>query len=214
MSAEEWLADTRVSYDTVAENYADLVRDFLDDAPYERAVFALFADLVRASGGGPVVDVGCGPGRITDHLCRCGLDAFGIDLSPGMIEVARRDHPGVRFEVGSMTDLRLDDASVAGLVVWYSLIHVPDDEIGSVFAQFRRVLRPGGPVLFGFHVGDTSRLKTEGYGGHPMNVYVHRRQPARVATWLEDSGFTVEAQMIFSSPESTSAGILFARRRP
>lgn len=214
MNTEGWLADTRVSYDTVAESYADQVRNFLDEAPYERAAFALFADLVRASGGGPVADVGCGPGHITAHLRQRGVEAFGIDFSPAMIDVARRDHPGLRFEVGSMTDLRLTDTSVAGLVAWYSLIHIPDDEVGSVFAQFRRVLRPSGPLLLGFHVGDSSRLKTQGYGGHPMKVYVHRRQPVQVATWLEDAGFTVEAQMTLSSPDGAPAGILFARRRP
>lgn len=214
MATEGWLADTRASYDTVAESYADVVRNLLDDAPYERASLALFADLVRASGGGPVADVGCGPGRITAHLRQYGVETFGIDLSPAMIEVARRDHPGIRFDVGSMTHLGLADASVAGLVAWYSLIHIPDDEIGAVLAQFRRVLRPGGPLLLGFHVGGDSRLKTEGYGGHPMNVYVHRRQPAQVTTWLEDAGFTVEAQMTASSPESALGGILLARRRP
>ena len=214
MSTEDWLADTRTSYDTVAESYADQVRDLLDNLPHERASFMVFAELVQAGGGGLVADVGCGPGAITAHLRQLGLDAFGIDLSPGMIDVARRDHPAIHFEVGSMTDLRLDDASVAGLVAWYSLIHVPDDEIGSVFAQFRRVVRPGGPVLFGFHVGDTSRLKTDGYGGHPMKVYVHRREPAQLASWLEDAGFAVEAQTILSSPEGGRAGILFAHRRP
>jgi ubiquinone/menaquinone biosynthesis C-methylase UbiE len=70
---------------------------------------------VRAQGGGTVADVGCGPGRITAHLRQLGVDALGIDLSPAMIEVARRDHPGLRFEVGSMTDLALADASLAGL---------------------------------------------------------------------------------------------------
>lgn len=213
MDTEGWLSDTRASYDNVAESYADVVRNFLDEAPYERAALALFADLVRAAGGGPVADVGCGPGRITAFLRQHGAEAFGIDLSPAMIDVAGRDHPGIRFGVGSMTHLGLADASVAGLVAWYSLIHVPDDEIGSVFAQFRRVLRPGGPLLLGFHVGDGSRLKTQGYGGHPMKVFVHRRQPARIAAWLQDAGFSVEAQMILSSPESALGGILFARRR-
>ncbi|WP_033353341.1 class I SAM-dependent DNA methyltransferase [Kitasatospora aureofaciens] len=214
MDTEGWLADTRTSYDTVATTYADQVRDLLDQTPYERAALKLFADLVRTTGGGPVADLGCGPGRITAYLRGLGVDAFGMDLSPAMIEVARRDHPGLRFEVGSMTDLDLADASMAGLVAWYSLIHVPDDEIGSVFAHFRRVLRPGGPLLLAFHVGDESRLKTQGYGGHPMKVYVHRRLPGRMAAWLNDAGFTVEAQMALSSAESTLGGILFARRRP
>lgn len=99
------LEDTRTSYDTVAASYADQVRDLLDDTPEERAVLALFAELAKSRGGGSVADVGCGPGRITAHLCRLGVDASGIDLSPGMIGVARRDHPGLRFELGSMTDL-------------------------------------------------------------------------------------------------------------
>ncbi|MFE3181514.1 class I SAM-dependent DNA methyltransferase [Streptomyces violascens] len=213
MSTEGWLADTRTSYDTVATSYADQVRDLLDETPYERSVLALFAELVQATGGGPVADVGCGPGRITAHLRGLGLDAFGIDLSPAMVDTARREHPGLRFEVGSMTDLDLADASVAGLLAWYSLIHVPDDEVGPAFAHFRRVVRPGGLVLLGFHVGDGSRLKTRGYGGHAMKVHVHRRQPAQVSAWLDDAGFTAEAQMTLSSAESTLGGIVFARRR-
>ncbi|MEU9506547.1 class I SAM-dependent methyltransferase [Micromonospora sp. NPDC048170] len=214
MGTEQWLADTRVSYDTVAESYAAQVRDFLDDAPYERAALALFADLTRAAGGGPVADVGCGPGHITAHLHRHGVEAFGVDLSPAMIDVARRDHPGLRFAVGSMTGLGLADASVAGLVAWYSVIHVPDDDIGTVFAQFRRVLRPGGPLLLAFHVGEGSRLKTTGYGGHPMRVHVHRRQPARVTAWLAEAGFTVEAALTVGPSEGTPAGVLFARHHP
>ncbi|MBC3839251.1 methyltransferase domain-containing protein [Streptacidiphilus sp. 4-A2] len=215
MSTDEgWLADTRTSYDTVATSYADQVRNLLDQTPYERAVLALFADLVGAAGGGLVADVGCGPGRITAYLRELGADAFGIDLSPAMIEVARHDHPGLRFEVGSMTDLDLPDASTAGLVAWYSLIHVPDDQVGSVFAHFRRVLRPDGLLLLAFHVGDESQLKTQGYGGHPMKVYVHRRRPGQVAAWLSDAGFAVEAQMTLGSAESKLGGILFARCRP
>ncbi|WP_434742577.1 class I SAM-dependent DNA methyltransferase [Micromonospora sp. SH-82] len=211
MSVEDWLADTRTSYDTVAASYADLLRNHLDETPYERASLALFADFVRAAGGGPVADVGCGSGRITARLHELGVDAFGVDLSPGMIEVARRDHPTLRFDVGSMTDLALADDSVAGLVAWYSLIHVPDDQVGPVVTGFRRVMRPGSPLLVSFHVGDESRLKTQGYGGHPMKVHVHRRQPARMAAWLQEGGFTVEAQMTLTSAESSLGGIIFAR---
>jgi ubiquinone/menaquinone biosynthesis C-methylase UbiE len=207
-----WLADTRASYDTVAASYADQVRSLLASSPYERAMLLLFAELVHAGGGGPVADVGCGPGRITAHLRTLDVDAFGIDLSPGMIEVARRDHPGLRFEVGSMTDLAVADDSLGGLVAWYSLIHIPDDQIATVFAHFHRVLCPGAPLLLSFHVGDDSRLKTEGYGGHPMKVQVHRRQPAQLEAWLREAGFTIEAQLTLTSPESKHGGILCAHR--
>jgi SAM-dependent methyltransferase len=213
-NSDGWLEDTRASYDTVAASYADQLRGLLDETPYERTVLALFAEQVRTSGGGPVADLGCGPGRITAHLRELGVDAFGIDLSPGMIEVARRDHPGLRFELGSMTDLDLADGSMAGLAAWYSLIHVPDDEIGSVFTHFKRVVRPGGPLLLGFHVGDESQLKTRGYGGHPMKLHVHRRQHSQMTAWLDEAGFTVEVHKTLVSAESTRGGIVLARRRP
>ncbi|MGW6060318.1 class I SAM-dependent DNA methyltransferase [Streptomyces sp. NPDC055189] len=212
-NADDWLADTRTSYDTVAASYEELTRHLLDETPEERAVLALFAGLVRARGGGPVADVGCGTGRITGHLRHLDLDAFGIDLSPGMLEVARRRHPGARFDLGSMTDLALADASVTGLVAWYSLIHIPDTEIRPVLAHFRRVLRPEGPLLLSFHVGDTSQLKTEGYGGHPMNVYVHRRQHHQMIQWLNEAGFTVRTHTTLTSAESKLGGIILAHRQ-
>jgi ubiquinone/menaquinone biosynthesis C-methylase UbiE len=159
-----------------------------------------------------VADIGCGPGHVTAHLHALGVDAFGIDLSPGMIDVARREYPDLRFEVGSMTDLRLGDASVAGLVAWWSLIHIPDDEVPAVFAHFHRVLRPGGSLQLGFHVGDASRLKTQGYGGHPMSVFVHHRQPDQVASWLREAGFAIEAQWLCDPDAEVPQAFLFTRR--
>jgi ubiquinone/menaquinone biosynthesis C-methylase UbiE len=212
MDTDNWLEDTRTSYDTVADSYAAQLREALGERPYLRAALALLADLVRSAGGGPVADVGCGPGHVTAHLHELGLDAFGIDLSPAMIDVARRDHPRLRFEVGSMTELDLPDASVAAVLAFWSLIHVPDDEIPAVLGHFRRVLRPGGTLLVGFHAGDDeSSLKTQGYGGHPMRVHVHRRRPDRMAAWLRDAGFAVEAQLLIGPGERVPGAILFAR---
>ncbi|MFJ8506502.1 class I SAM-dependent methyltransferase [Streptomyces avermitilis] len=213
MNVDGWLADTRSSYDTVAVSYADQLREALAGTPYLRAALELFADMIHTAGGGPVADVGCGPGHVTAHLHELGVDAFGIDLSPVMIDVARRDHPDLRFKVGSMTDLDLADASVTALLAFWSLIHVPDDAIPTVFGHFRRVVRPGGPLLLGFHLGDESRLKTQGYGGHPMKVYVHHRRPDQVTAWLRDAGFTVEAQLLLGLDGHLPGAVLFARRQ-
>jgi ubiquinone/menaquinone biosynthesis C-methylase UbiE len=214
VNPDDWLADIRTSYDTVAAGYADQVRDAVATDPYLRAALASFADQVHTAGGGPVADVGCGPGHVTAHLHGLGVDAFGVDLSPAMIDLARRAHPGLRFEVGSMTDLVLADASVAGLLAWWSLIHVPDDAVPAVLGHFRRVLRPGGPLQLGFHLGDDSRLKTRGYGDHPMKVHVHRRGTGRMAAWLREGGFAVEAHLLLDPDGNTPQAILFARREP
>ncbi|WP_037569010.1 class I SAM-dependent methyltransferase [Phaeacidiphilus oryzae] len=212
MRADDWLSDTRTSYDTVAAGYADFVRDAIPRLRYLRTALALFAESVLAAGAGPVADVGCGPGHVTAHLHALGVDAFGIDLSPGMVEVAWRDHPGLRFEVGSMTELGLPAASLAGLLAWHSLIHVPDEAMPSVIGGFHRALRPGGALQILFHIGDGSRLKTEGYGGHPMRVRVHRRRPGRMAGWLRAAGFVTEAQLLLDPEEEAAQAVLFARR--
>ncbi|MET8506976.1 class I SAM-dependent methyltransferase [Streptomyces sp. NPDC004787] len=209
---QDWLADTRTSYDTVAAAYTESVRDLLDRTPYERAMLAVFAEAVRASGGGPVADLGCGPGRIAAHLHGLGLDVRGIDLSPAMVALARREHPGLDFRVGSMTALDLPDASMAGLVAWYSLIHVPDPELDGTLGHFHRVLRPYAPLLLAFHAGEETRLKTEGYGGHAMRLHVHLRDPDALADRLKAAGFAVEARLTLTSAESAHGAVVVARR--
>jgi SAM-dependent methyltransferase len=211
--ADAWLSETRSSYDTDAPGDADKVRGLLDENPYLRASLALFAELVQRAGAGPVADIGCGPGYVTRHLHDAGVDAFGIDLSVEMIAIARRDHPDLRFEVGNMTDLDLADDSVAGIVAFWSVIHVPDHAVPGVFAEFRRVLRPHGPLLVGFHVGNETRHTSEGYTGRPINVDSHHRPPGRVAAWLRDAGFTIEAELVLRPDDEVPGAVIFARSK-
>jgi SAM-dependent methyltransferase len=209
--SDDWLSDTRTSYDVDAAGYAEKVQGLLEGSPYLRASLALFAELVREAGGGPVVDVGCGPGYVTGHLHELGVDAFGIDLSSEMVALARRDHPDLRFEVGTMTDLDLADDSVTGVLAFWSVIHVPDHVVPQVFAQFHRVLRAGCPVLVGFHVGDETRHTSKGYSGRSIDVDSHRRRPAVVSRWLRESGFTIEAELVMRPDDDVPGAIIIAR---
>jgi SAM-dependent methyltransferase len=209
--ADGWLAETRNSYDADADGYADKVQGLLEARPYLRASLALFAELVYEAGGGPVADIGCGPGYVTRHLHDLGVDAFGIDLSPETVALAERDHPDLRFEVGTMTDLHLADGSLTGVLAFWSVIHVPDHSVPGVFAQFRRVMRPGGPLLVGFHVGDEADHTTEGYSGRSIHVDSYRRPPPRVARWLREAGFTIEAELVMRPDEEVPGAIIFAR---
>jgi hypothetical protein len=92
------------------------------------------------------------------------------------------------------------------------LIHVPDDAVPAAFSQFHRVLRAGAPLLLGFYAGDEFRLKTDGYGGHPMRVQLHFRPPARVTGWLREAGFTIEAELLIEPDVHAPAAIIIARR--
>ncbi|MFJ7210673.1 class I SAM-dependent DNA methyltransferase [Amycolatopsis sp. NPDC098790] len=145
------------AYDAVAVQYAEFVRDIWDSSVLDRAAWTAFADFVR--GRGPVADLGCGPGHLTAHLSSLGVDAFGVDVSPAMVSLARSAHPSLRFEVGSMAALDVPDASLAGILTWYSVIHTPPAELPGYFAEFTRTLAPGGHVLLGcFEAGEVSEF--------------------------------------------------------
>src|SRR5262249_55135247 len=81
---------------------------------------------------------------VTAYLAERGLDVSGVDLSPRMIENARRLHPQCRFSVASATDLDLDEASHGGVLGWWSLFNLPRDVLPQVLAMFARALKPGG----------------------------------------------------------------------
>ena len=202
MTGSADLRATRDSYDTVAASYAELIGLDLDRAPHDRAMLGAFVELVRDSG--PVGDLGCGPGHLTAHLDASGVSAFGIDLSPGMVETARRKHPTLRFEVGSMTALELADGKLGGVVSWYSIVHMAMEQLPAVFAEFFRVLAPGGHALLAFKAGDRKSPLNHAYG-HDVSLTVYWHSPERVAELLEQAGFVVQARLV-RAPGETDKG--------
>jgi SAM-dependent methyltransferase len=209
--ADSWLVNTCDSYDADVDGSADNVQGLLDANPCLRASLALSAELVRDAGGGAVADIGCGLGYVTRHLHDLGIDAFGIDPSPEMIALARRDHPDVRFELGTMTDLDVADGSLGGVLAFWSVIHVPDHSVPGAFAEFRRVMRRARPLLVRCHVGDEVRHTAEGYSGRSISVESYRRPPAKVAQGLREAGFTIEAELVMRPDEEVPGAIILAR---
>lgn len=195
MNEPTYLQTTRVAYDTVAADYAELVPPAFERDLYGRAMIGTFAELTRALAAGPVADLGCGPGHVTAHLQSLGVPAFGIDLSPKTVAVARRRHPDLRFDEGSMADLDLADASLGGIIAWYSIVHTPPELLPGVFAEFHRVLAPGGHVLLAFKAGDMLRHLEHAYG-HELSLDVYWVSPDRVAEMLSRTGLVVDARLI------------------
>ncbi|MET9464504.1 class I SAM-dependent methyltransferase [Streptomyces sp. NPDC006544] len=216
MASTSHLSTVRASYDAVAADYARLLSTELARKPLDRAVLAAFAECVRGedpSGGRVVADLGCGPGRVTAHLDGLGVRAFGVDLSPAMVAVARRSYPGLRFEVGSMGALDVADGVLGGVLAWYSTVHTPPSELSPLFAEFARVLAPGGYALIAFETGD-EKIRLEHAYGHPVELDVYGAPPEHVAALLADAGLAEVARLIREpdAQERSPQGFLLTRK--
>jgi SAM-dependent methyltransferase len=207
------VSDTRLAYDIVAEDYAHLLQSELAGKPMDRAVIAAFSELVTATGNRSVADIGCGPGRMTSHLDSLGLDAFGIDLSPAMVAVARQARPSLRFEEGTMEALELESGLLGAVVAWYSIIHTPPGRLPGVFQEFARVISPGGYLLLSFQTGDAPRHISLAYG-HEIDLDAFRLNPDHIVTMLDDAGLTVGNRLVRAPDESekTPQAFLLARK--
>ncbi len=150
----------RDAYDKVAAPYAERFADELRRKPLDRALLSAFGE--QAGRTGVVADIGCGPGHVASFLAGMGLAVRGIDLSPEMVGIARRRHPGIDFSVGELPGLGLPAGELAGAVLFYSIIHLTPQQRAAAFAELAQALRPGGLLLIAFHIGadETAHLDT------------------------------------------------------
>jgi ubiquinone/menaquinone biosynthesis C-methylase UbiE len=183
---------TRRSYDAVAGAYADGLRDELAGKPLDRAL--LTALIEQAPAGTTIGDLGCGPGHVTGWLAAHGATAAGIDLSAGMIEVARREQPGAEFRVGDLLSLPAADGEFGAVVAFYSIIHLAPGELPAALAEMHRVVRPGGLALLAFHIGTEVRHFSD-WLGQDVDVDFRFYEPDDVAALLEAAGFAMQARL-------------------
>lgn len=218
----DFLEATRVSYDVIAPTYAEAFSDWpVDSAPLDRSLVTAFAELAREHAPAPVADLGSGPGSVTAHLDALGLPVFGVDLSPRMVALARRAYPELRFHVGSMTSLDLPDETLGGILALYSIIHIPTEHLAATFAEFHRVLVPGGHVLLGFQSGrpddhDEEHLHLAERFGHEISLDYYWRTPEAVAAHLGKADLRLQARVQREpvGEEKYARAFVLARKQP
>jgi SAM-dependent methyltransferase len=192
----ESLHTIRSDYDRIAEDYARHIYGELAHKPLDRELLLRFAARVR--GRGPACDIGCGPGHVARFLRDEGADVFGLDLSPGMIETARRLNPDISFRAGNMLALDLAEGSLAGIAAFYAIVNIPAASLPAVFSEMARVLAPGGLLLLAFHAGDEIVRPGEEWG-KPISMEFFYFQPVAIELLLIEAGFEIE-EIIERSP--------------
>jgi SAM-dependent methyltransferase len=181
--------DMQTSYEAVAEAYTAPFFDELSRKPFDQVLLDAFA--VDTKGRGAVLDVGCGPGHIARYLSDHGVKAEGLDFSLKMVELARKLNPGLEFRAGDMRVLKASDGSLAGIVAFYSVIHIPRSEVAGVLAGFRRALAEDGRLLLAVHGGAGSIHRDE-FLGHAVPFEATLFSFGEIVSLVESAGFWVD----------------------
>ncbi len=175
MAGTDPLKTTIQTYDHSAGLYADNVWEMRLDRPLD-------AFTARLEVGARVLDLGCGPGRDTDHLHARGLDTFGLDLSLGMLQEARKRTPW-NFVQGDMRQLPLQAGQLDGVWLSAALLHLPRHSAPNALAEVHRVLKPGGVLFLGVKQGtgeswQESKLGLRFFIYYPLEEIKARMQAA------------------------------------
>ncbi|MBB3661788.1 MULTISPECIES: class I SAM-dependent methyltransferase [Prauserella salsuginis group] len=225
-------ADVRDAYGRRAVEYADFACAPELMAEPDRNLVARWA----AGVDGLIIDAGCGPGQWTDFLRRsiggpdsAGPDSAGpdsggpdidrtgsddrrvegVDLVPEFVDIARTRFPANPFRVARLDALGVADASVDGILSWYSIIHTEPAVVPGVLAEFARCLRGGGSLLLGMaRQVDGSRVEA-----FPHAVTTAYFWPVDVMSrLLTGAGFHVEEVETRDDPGHRPHAALVARR--
>jgi SAM-dependent methyltransferase len=191
-------AGVPAAYDSIARAYHDELGNELAGKPLDRGLLDAFTEL---AGAGTIADVGCGPGHVTRFLAARHPRVIGIDISPGMIGVAREHAPALAFAVGSMLRLPAADGAWSGVVALYSIIHLSAAGRARACREFARTVRHGGWLLAAFHIdspdfaaGEVNHLTT--WFGRDVELDGYFLRPADVAGDVAAAGFTVTATVV------------------
>ena|ERR1017187_564621 len=179
----------RENYDRLADEYSRHIFDELLHMPLDRELLSRFA--AEVAGRGKVCDMGCGPGHVARYLRDAGTAVFGLDLSPRMLDHARKLNPDISFRQGNMLALDLPDAMLAGIAAFYCIVNLPQESLSVAFREMARVLQPSGLLLLSFHIGDET-LHVDELWGQSVSMDFFLYQPSAIRQDLESAGLTVE----------------------
>jgi len=193
----------RQAYEELAEAYAARVDTKPHNAHYERpATLSLLPDV----NGLRILDAGCGPGAYAEWLVNHGAQVVGVDVSEKMIALARR-RVGAQAEFRVLDlERRLPFADASFDLVVSPLVPDYVRDWRALFAEFNRVLRPGGRLIFSsehpcsrwrmqqatnYFSTELTQMEWRGFG-KPVTVPSYRRPLQEVLNPLVETGFRIE----------------------
>lgn len=141
--------------------------------------------------GKKVLDVGCGTGRLIRFMIESGAEVSGVDISEGMLKIARKNFPEIEFFKTEVENLPFEDNSFDLVVAVFVIVHLKD--LNGFFSEVYRILKDGGIfILTNINQRKAPKLKLK--GGVEIVIESHYHRPEDVLKKLAQNLFHLEKE--------------------
>jgi len=169
-------------YNQIAQAYAD---EFSKPSSHVKE----FLELLPPTG--KLLDVGCGNGIDSNFLASKGYDVVGIDLSEGMLKIARSKYPEIDFRLEDMRSLNFSKNQFEGIVASCSLIHISKKDVPKTLRQFAKFLKPKGAIYIQLQSGKSEEVFIDEPFKPDERLFLNIISAAEIKKLLTDAGFEI-----------------------
>jgi ubiquinone/menaquinone biosynthesis C-methylase UbiE len=194
--------------ETVKAGYNNIANQYLAERTRDSEDIHLLDELIiRLPAQASVLDAGCGAGIPVAQILSERFIVTGLDFSEAQIDLARKNVPNATFVCQDMTSLAFPEETFEAIVSYYAIIHIPRQEHRALFANFQRMLKPGGYALLCLGAEnlvddiDENYLGTRMYWSH-FDAETYRKM-------LEDTGYQLVLSRIVRDETCEGGGHLF-----
>lgn len=196
MDKSKLAADT---YSKIAGIYTKKYFNDLSDSKYLDIFLNYLPENAR------ILDVGSGPGQFSKYIKERGFDVLGVDYSDEMVAIAKKKVPGVAFQKMDMRDLSFEPESFDGLLISYSLIHIPSNQIPDTLKGFYKVLKPNGYMEIIAQKGKANQVIDEPFMP-TEKMFFNFFTMDRLTKFLKRAGFRIVFQEEKETQDPNSVG--------
>ena len=180
-------------YNKIAE---DWFKDHHDDTWWQEGTEKFINELPNSA---TILDVGCGAGVKSKYLSEKGYKVTGIDFSEKMIEIAKREHPEIDFEIIDIYEIDKYTKTFDGVFAQASLLHIEKSRIKEVLENLKNKLNPGGLLYVAVkgirEDGIEERIKKENDYGYEYERFFSYYSLPELENYFHEIGLEVVWQM-------------------
>lgn len=181
------------AYNLAAADYTGQFWDEIQNKPMDQVMLDWFTRQITSES--PILEIGGGPGEVSDYLSRNAMTCISTDRAGLMVKEGKKQFPYLHFEVQDFFHLPYAENTFKRVVAFYAIVNLQPDDIKNVFNEVKRVLKEDGLFLFTFHIfeeGKDKQMVRDRFMDKPgarLTFYFFKVE--EIITLVEEAGFKI-----------------------